>query len=297
MTTLLGSMGTLLLCLALSVTSYVLAAVPAALPPTLGNRGVQRSRALAAGGAFALCEPLLRVLGGWTALLPIDGVRRKLDLRMLYAGHYLGLTADEGIAISALFAICGCALGCVWVTFSRASVVWVVMTTALGGLWFSLQLDLEVRRRRKEVDRQLPSAIDLLSLCVGAGSDFPSAVRFVLSEGAASGVLEHELEHVLQELELGHTRHKALSSLAERIPTDAVRDFVNSVCQAEAKGNPLAEVLEIQARMLRMRRSVAAEEAAAKAGVKMLLPLVLLMLCIMLILFGALMVKGMSGGL
>ena len=72
------------------------------------------------------------------------------------------------------------------------------------------------------------------------------------------------MQRMLQELDLGHTRRKALEGLAERVPTEPVRDFVASVVQAEDKGTPLAEVLSVQARMLRMRRSVRAEESAAK---------------------------------
>ena len=64
--------------------------------------------------------------------------------------------------------------------------------------------------------------------------------------------------------------------------------------QAEQKGNPLAQVLEVQARMLRMRRSVAAEEAAARAAVLLMLPLVLLLLAVLLLLFGPFLVNGVG---
>jgi tight adherence protein C len=65
--------------------------------------------------------------------------------------------------------------------------------------------------------------------------------------------------------------------------------------QAEEKGNPLAEVLQIQATMLRMRRSVAAEESAARAGVLMMGPLMLIFATIMLIILGPFAVNIASG--
>ena len=98
-------------------------------------------------------------------------------------------------------------------------------------------------------------------------------------------------------VELGHTRQQALAAFSERVPTEAVKDFVSSVRQAEEKGNPLSEVLQIQATMLRMRRSVLGEEAAARAEVLMMLPLMMLFSSILLILIGPLVINTMQSGL
>ncbi|MEZ4339553.1 MAG: hypothetical protein R3B82_23265, partial [Sandaracinaceae bacterium] len=62
------------------------------------------------------------------------------------------------------------------------------------------------------------------------------------------------------------------------------------------KGNPLAEVLRIQATMLRMRRSVMAEEAAARAAVLMMGPLMLIFCAIILVLLGPFIVQSMESG-
>ncbi|MEM6954133.1 MAG: type II secretion system F family protein, partial [Myxococcota bacterium] len=87
-----------------------------------------------------------------------------------------------------------------------------------------------------------------------------------------------------------------LESFAERVPTEAVRDFVGTVVQAEAKGTPLAEVLTIQAQMLRMRRSVLAEEAAAKAGLMMMGPLMIMFVVVILLLMGPFVIRLQAGG-
>lgn len=296
MTRFIGALASLLLCAALSLAAYELSAIPEAARPTLGNRGLKRRKALAAQGMFSTLEPVLRRLSGWSAALPLERLRARVERQLLWSGYFLGVTADEALVLSSAGAALGIALGFGWARCVHGAWTWCLMTGCCGALSFSLVLDVEARRRRKEIDRQLPPAIDLLALCVGAGSDFPAALNFVLEDSLGDSTLHEELSYLLQELELGHTRRKALSGLAERLPTEAVRDFVNAVVQAEEKGNPLAEVLEIQARMLRMRRSVLAEEAAAKASVRLLLPLVLLMSCIILILFGSLMIKAMSGG-
>src|SRR5690606_11854976 len=99
--------------------------------------------------------------------------------------------------------------------------------------------------------------IDLAAMCLAAGLDFPGSVRqIVLKTPAKNAPLREEFANILQELELGRTRRQALENFADRVPHEAVHDFVGSVVQSEEKGNPLAETLTIQATMLRMRRTV-----------------------------------------
>ncbi|HET9957776.1 MAG TPA: type II secretion system F family protein, partial [Polyangiaceae bacterium] len=63
--------------------------------------------------------------------------------------------------------------------------------------------------------------------------------------------------------------------------------------QAEEHGNPLARVLQIHAEVSRQQRSVRAEEAAAKAGAKMMLPTAMVFGAL-LILIGTPLVRAMS---
>ena len=77
---------------------------------------------------------------------------------------------------------------------------------------------------------------------------------------------------------------------AVRIPP-TLRAEVGGVRQLEAHGETVADVLQIQAGVSRMRRTVNAEEAAAKAGVKMVGPLFLLFACIMLLVMGPMILK------
>jgi tight adherence protein C len=74
-----------------------------------------------------------------------------------------------------------------------------------------------------------------------------------------------------------------------------VSEFVNALVQAEERGNPVAEVLTIQATTSRVRRSVRAEELAAKAGVKITGPLMLVFCAVLGLLLGPAIMTIMGG--
>lgn len=263
--------------------------------PRLGMRGRKRQMALEEGGLFASMEPAIRMVAGWIAYFPLTDQRRRVDELLKHAGDWLGLTANEFFALCALGSV---GMGLMGLLFSNLggfpSIIFVPFA-GLGALMPYLQATGERDRRWKECNRALPGSIDLASLCMGAGLDFPGAIRQIVDKsGNREDALHEQWETVLQELELGRTRRQALENFADRVPTEAVRDFVSAVVQSEEKGNPLAEVLRIQATMMRMRRSVMAEEAAARAAILMMGPLMLIFGCIILCLMGPFIIQGMQ---
>jgi tight adherence protein C len=263
--------------------------------PRLGHRGAQRRKALEAGGAFSAIEPVVRFMAGIAATLPLDKLRARQESELRRGDHPLGLTPDE---LSALSTIAALALGVTgWFLSVKLALprLCPVLGAAFGLLLPTIQLREVIRRRSKEISRGLPHAIEIVAMCMGAGHDFPGAVRLVAApQGKEQTALSRELHVVLEHLELGHTRREALLSFAARVRTEAVRDFVSAVIQAEQRGNPLAKVIQVQGRMLNMRRSVAAEEAAARAAVMMVAPMLVLVCCVLLLLMGPFVVKGIG---
>lgn len=280
----------------LALGVFTLARNPPVDTPRLGVRGLKRHQALAEGGSFATIEPLMRLVAGWCAHLPLGDKRRQIDEMLKHAGGWLGLTANEFIALSVMGAVGFSVLGLAAVTLLDLPSILVFFFAGLGAILPYVRASSEMQKRFKEVNRSLPGAIDLASLCMGAGLDFPGSLRQIVDKSGRRDALIEELNFILQELELGRTRRQALENFADRVPTEAVRDFVGTVIQSEEKGNPLAEVLRIQARMLRMRRSVMAEEAAARAAVLMMGPLMLIFGAIILVLLGPFIVQSMNSG-
>lgn len=266
--------------------------------PRLGSRGLKRARALAEGGLFAATEPAVRMVSGWIAYLPISDARRAIDETIKHAGDWLGLSANEFFALGVIGFGAGLGAGVVGTSMMEMPFILSLVGAAIGAALPYFALTEERDKRFKEVNRGLPPAIDLASLCMGAGLDFPGSVKQIVDKSAAKeDALIEEFTRVLQELELGRTRRQALENFADRAPTEAARDFVGAVVQAEEKGNPLAEVLRIQAGMLRMRRSVMAEEAAARAAVMLMGPLLFIFMAILLCLMGPFAISIAENGL
>jgi len=256
----------------------------------LGWRGEQRRLALA--GSYRYIEPLVRWLGARCTSVPAQALRARLDLELLRSGTFLGLCADELLALCAMSATTCTAL--VAASTTRALHVWLVVAAVLGGLLPLIVLNDHKRTRNRRVTRALPAALDLFALALNAGFDFAGSVELVANSLVEpSDPLRDELRLLQQELAMGHARSRALRALGERSDAPAVRDLVRVVIQAERKGTPLGDVLEIQAQVSRNRRSVLAEEAAARASVLLLGPLMLILLALLMLLIAPLAIRSL----
>jgi tight adherence protein C len=282
--------------LVLLFATYGVASAPTRVASRLGLRGLKRRRAVEGNPAWTAIEPFVRWLGVRVSGLLSDEQRARLDAQLGLAGDFLGLTPEEYAALSIVSFFLGLAFGVVGGVVVGNVPMLLVVSGPIGAMTPYLAVSGESQRRMKQIGRGLPYVIDLMALAMSAGLDFPGAVSQVTSRSSdPEDALVEELQRILQELQLGRTRRQALTDFARRAPIDAVQEFVTALVQAEERGNPVAEVLSIQAGVSRMRRSVRAEEAAAKAGVAMVAPLFLLFACIMLLVVGPMVIKLAKG--
>jgi len=258
----------------------------------LGLRGLKRHRALAGNAGWRLIEPAVRWMGERIRGLLGETQRRYLDRQIEVAGDFMGLLPEEFVALNLLTVVAGAFAGWALGAASGLSHLATALGTGYGLLGLHLAVSNTAAARLQRISRELPHAIDLLSLSVGAGLDLPGAIAQVIAKsGDATTPLLEELALVLSSLELGRTRRQALEEFSRRAPCDAVLEFVTATVQAELRGTPIATVLQIQASVARQRRSTRAEEVAAKAGVKLLLPLALAFLSVLILVVAPIVVK------
>ena len=268
--------------LAIAIASWSVASAPTRVASRLGLRGLKRQRALQSNELWAAVEPLVRWVGVRVSGIPTEEQRAALDRQISLAGDFLGLTAEEYLALYLVSGVAGCGVGAAAGYYLDMVSLLAIAGLAVGSIAPYMVVSGEAQERIKGISRGLPYVIDLMALAMGAGLDFPGAVRQVVDKSSNPlDPLVEELTLILQTLNLGRTRKDALLAFADRAPAASVSEFVNALVQAEERGNPVADVLLIQASTSRTRRSVRAEELAAKAGVKMTGPLMLIFLAVL----------------
>lgn len=152
--------------------------------------------------------------------------------------------------------------------------------------------------KREELMRNaLPDAIDLLTISVEAGLGFDAAVSRVAKN--TDGPLAQEFARLLQEMQLGLGRSEAMRAMGDRTTLSDLRSFCLAMVQADSLGIPIARVLRIQAKEMRVKRRQRAEEKAQKVPVKILFPLIFFILpCLFIVIIGpvALQMGDLFGG-
>jgi tight adherence protein C len=165
-----------------------------------------------------------------------------------------------------------------FITFRTMPFAQAMMYSAIGiGLGYLLPgiwLGQQIKKRKKNIIKALPDALDLLTISVEAGLAFDSALQRVTEKWETE--LAKEFKRVLTDTRLGRARRDALKDMAARTGVDDVQTFTAAIIQAEQLGVSIGKILRIQADQMRVRRRQRAEEAAQKAPIKMLFPMVFL---------------------
>jgi tight adherence protein C len=219
------------------------------------------------------------VLGGATralgSLLPkslLAGVERKL----VAAGEPMNLNGFLTMVLVSSVAATGFGLLIMFVIGTSIGPMQVGIFGALAFIGFYMPfyiVNSRAKQRQHAIIKSLPDAFDLITTCVEAGLGLDAALSRVAEK--VQGPFAQELSRSLREIALGKTRRDALKELGERTQVPDLIQFTNAVIQAEAMGSSIGQVLRVQSDQLRVRRRQRAEEAAYKAPVKMLFPLVM----------------------
>ncbi len=202
----------------------------------------------------------------------VSRIRHRLEL----AGNPPQWDVDRVLALKMLGMIAGTLLA-VAVSLLLGAVpltlFGVAVAAAVAGYFGPNMALYQISYNRSQlIRRELPDALDLLSISVEAGLAFDAAVSQVARK--STGPLAQEFFRVLQEMQIGLGRSDAMRALSERTDVAELRSFVTAMVQADSFGIPISAVLRVQAREMRVKRSQRAEEVAQKVPVKILFPLI-----------------------
>ena len=149
-----------------------------------------------------------------------------------------------------------------------------VVALCVGYLAPSFVLDWLVSKRQKILHRSFPDALDMIVICCEVGLSLDAALQKVSTEFVINHPeLAAELNLVIAETRLGVDRVVALKRIVERTGVDSIRGLVATLAQSMQYGTSIGDAMRLYAEDLRDRRTQAAEETAAKIGLKLIFPL------------------------
>ena len=242
-------------------------------------------------------------------LVPLYHLARRLNvprfkqhvLRLLLAlGNPNQYSPDEYVVVCMVWGIVGAVgawlgtmllLGGVGLV---ATTVYVVLGFGVGFFVAYLWLRERALRRLRAISKRLPYTLDLIAMAMDAGATFYEASQSVIQD-EPDDPFNQELSIMVREIDFGRSRQDSLTHLGQRIHVDGLDSIISAVLQAEQLGTPLADVLKLQANLLRMRRSMRAERRAGEASVKMLVPMMLILLSVVVVIFAPMIVRVIEG--
>jgi tight adherence protein C len=196
------------------------------------------------------------------------GVRSKAALAFFVLGHFLFV----GVML----------VGMAWLQrgndFSQKA-FGMVAALLLGSLLPNQVLHHMVKRYRQKLRDALPDTVDMLGIVLGTGLSLDQSMTRVAEEMQfIYPELSNEFYTVVMQVRAGQERSLAFQQMVRRTGLEDLKSLASMILQSERFGTSLAQALKVYADALRTRRRLKAEAAVAKAGVKMLFPIVLFIL-------------------
>jgi tight adherence protein C len=223
-----------------------------------------------------LSEPLAKL-----SLPEEDWNKSAFRARFMHAGFrssaaptiYFATKTVLALMLPAIFLL-STGIGRLELSASGAAFTLLLLAT-LGYYLPNIILARLIASRQRELFENFPDAIDLMTVCVEAGLGLDAALAKVGEEmKISSQVLAEEIHLVGLELRAGASREKALRNLALRTGVEEIEALVAMLIQADRFGTSTANSLRVYSDMLRTKRRLRAEEAAAKIALKLLFPLI-----------------------
>src|SRR5712691_4427327 len=273
-------------CIALGVMSvYWLVARPAS---------VVNSQLESADPSLALLEnnPLTtmttRAAEPINRIVPISAVEAaKLKKQLLHAGYP---SPDAAMAFRAIQLLLIVAIPSLVTTACfilnrplNSFLIWGVIGAAIGFYLPRFVLRRKIANRRQRITWGLADALDLMVIAVEAGLGLNAALNRVGEElKTVHPDMHHEFDLVNLEIRLGRSREEALRNLTERTGVDDIRSFVALLIQADRFGSSIGKAVRVFADSLRTKRRQRAEQASAKAALKLLIPLTIFLFLVII---------------
>ena len=148
--------------------------------------------------------------------------------------------------------------------------------TEVLGLYSGIVLKERSKKVIAQIELELPGIVELFAILVSGGMS-PSTALMRLSE-RADGEFAKFLKECVNEMKHGANLSQALSQLVTLVESPTVRRFSDSISIAIERGTPLTDVITRQVDEVRQKQRNQLLEAAGKAEIALMIPVVFLIL-------------------
>jgi tight adherence protein C len=163
-----------------------------------------------------------------------------------------------------------------WEATASRKILWVALAGVVPFFLPNMIVRMQETKRRDEIRRYLPDAVDLLEICVTSGIGLDMAWNMVADEiHHVSGVLGNAMDLSNFEMHLGASRTEAMRNMATRTGAEQLSSLAAILVQSERFGTSVATALQEFASWMRDERHLRAEEEAEKLPMKLLFPMAL----------------------
>jgi pilus assembly protein TadC len=209
------------------------------------------------------------------------------------AAPVLGGADAAALRAGAAVGFAGLALAVAVLLGGVTGVLVAIGLAGFGCAYPDLWLRGAVARRAERIERRVPELVELVASMVAAGVGVDASLRG--AGDAVGGELGGELERMHANLALGRPRADELRELAARTGSSSLAQLALSLRLSDRLGVPLAETLRRQADRARQERARAVQERAAKAGPRVLVVVVFVLVPAALLPLAAAVVLTVSG--
>ncbi|MCA9187695.1 MAG: type II secretion system F family protein [Pirellulaceae bacterium] len=249
----------------------------------IGRRWIQHNRHRVVDDLQLVKAPRFGAATGAIAqLIPLpEKTRQTMAQELVVSGRYHLSALDDFLAtrnllffsaillVVAVFAA-GIADGReLW--FGTGGVVVCVLTYAVP----RVALSASAQRRKNQIEKGIPDALDMIAMSVAGGTPVNAAVRSIARQFHRSHPsLAEELRIVARQADSGSVE-QAFAGFARRVELPEVAAWCALMAQSHRLGGRIVDSLNDYANRIRRDRQNRAERAGNTASIKLLLPVVL----------------------
>ncbi len=250
-----------------------------------------------------LSEPLYK------AMAPTEAEKQKKDRQLLIQAGFRSQAAYRNYMALRFVCMILFPLGFLFTVFfyklSPLGLIIGVCLAAMGFVLPSVLLGFIAARRKLDISRALPDALDLMVVCVESGLGLDMTFKRVGEEvRPLSKALSDEFRLTTSEIRAGKPRSDSFRAMAARTDVQEVNNLMTILVQSSRFGTSMAQALRVHSDAMRVKRRLIAEEKAAKVAVKLIFPLIFFIFPALMIVIGGpafiriyrVLLPAMSGG-